>query len=143
MSLSLAQYSEQDEAAREVLADLTLSSTTAAARLTAAGWPVSAPTVRQYRREKRALTLRGPNPVAFTTGDRAALHSKLDELLSQADPAGVSKLTAKTWDTTIKNDLGEAETVRNYGITLESAHWEPSWPVVAPAAPVREPYPRG
>lgn len=75
--------------------------------------------------------------VTFSTGDRKALHKKLDDLLNRADPAGVRSMRVACWDGLIKNEMGQAQTVRQYGVRLESARWAPSWPVVRQTAPVR------
>ena len=78
--------------------------------------------------------------VTFSTDDRAKLHKKLDDLLTKAntDPAGVRSMRVACWDGMVKNDVtGQAETIRQYGVRLESARWAPSWPVVAQSPPVR------
>jgi hypothetical protein len=82
---------------------------------------------------------RAAEHVTFSTDDRAKLHAKLDDLLTKAnqDPSGVRSMRVAAWDGMVKNAEGEAETVKQYGIRLESARWAPSWPVVAPSAPVR------
>jgi hypothetical protein len=77
--------------------------------------------------------------VTFSTDDRAKLHAKLDDLLTKAntDPAGVRSMRVACWDGMVKNVAGEAETVKQYGVRLESARWAPSWPVVAQSPPVQ------
>lgn len=77
--------------------------------------------------------------VTFSTDDRAKLHAKLDDLLSQVntDPGAVRSLRVAAWDGMIKNDAGQAETVRQFGVRVESARWAPSWPVVAASPPVQ------
>lgn len=77
--------------------------------------------------------------VTFSTADRQALHTKLDDLLTTAntDPASVKSMRVATWDGMIKNDLGQAEIVTQYGIRLESSRWSPAWPVVHEVAPVK------
>jgi hypothetical protein len=64
--------------------------------------------------------------------DRASLHAKLDELLDQAGahPAAVSAMRMSACDTVIKNNDGEAEVIRSYGVRLESV-CTPAWPAVA------------
>lgn len=77
-------------------------------------------------------------PVTFDTVDRQALHQKLDELLDtiNTDPGSVKSLRIAAWDGMVKNNDGEAEKVRQYGIRAETARWSPSWPVVQQAQPV-------
>jgi hypothetical protein len=122
---TLAEFAAGNEAARAILGS-GLSSAAAAVQLTELGWPVSAPTVRGYRRHHRQVTDRAPR--TFTAGDRAGLHAKLDELLDQADPAAVKSMRLSAWDGMVRNDQGEAEIVRQYGVRLESAPLEPRWP---------------
>ncbi len=130
---TFAAFIAECEAAREII-NSDIPSSQVAAQVKALGWDVSPGHVRHYRQQHCGSSA---HENLFSAQDRAALHAKLDELLDQADPAAVHKLIAKAWDVTLRNELGEAETVRNYGLTLESAQWQPAWPIVAPAAPVK------
>jgi predicted phosphodiesterase len=77
-------------------------------------------------------------PVTFDTVDRDMLHQKLDELLDtiNTDPGSVKSLRIAAWDGMVKNNDGDPQIVRQYGIRAETARWSPSWPVVQQAAPV-------
>lgn len=89
--------------------------------------------------EANASPERPEEHVTFSTDDRAKLHRKLDDLLTKAntDPSGVRSMRVACWDGMVKNDVtGQAETIKQYGVRLESARWAPSWPVVAQSPPV-------
>ena len=72
----------------------------------------------------------------FSDEDRERLHARLDDLLD-ANPCAVKSMRVSAWDALAKDTDGAVQVVRQQSLRLESADFEPRWPVVQQAQPVK------